>query len=244
MPIRPVRSVVAFTALACSTPPGPPAGCLEPGAEGATARCLAPTKAPEHYVAEALRYFDTLDTSAPPDSRPDYGDTVARWEWPPWLKLTGYGAELMVDTERVLKAADPSTVPVRDCRFFPVQPFARCHVVMRYAEGPCPVYEEFVFNDAGQTTFIEAWSDVPGLTPTRADDPWGERDTFARLALRVPGLGFRDGSIYPNGAAMERVAATDPDVRDLMLRARDFWGTWFPEVQAAGPEVYARGCGW
>jgi hypothetical protein len=38
--------------------------------------------------------------------------------------LTGYGREDMVEISLGLKEIDPSTVPVRGCRFFPTQPFA------------------------------------------------------------------------------------------------------------------------
>ena len=76
----------------------------------------------------------------------------------------------MIVTTNAALALDPSTVPVRDCRAFSVQPFARCYVTFEYAEGSCPIYEEFVFNDQGEMTFIEAcraWKAVHGSLPCK-----------------------------------------------------------------------------
>ena len=113
-------------AVACTTEPAAAEASADCGGDGATAACLAPSLPPEHYVDEALKYFDTLDVSADRSRIPDYHPQVARWEWPPWLLLTGYGADDMTATADVLRQIDPSAVPERDCRFFDVQPFARC----------------------------------------------------------------------------------------------------------------------
>ncbi|MCB9738522.1 MAG: hypothetical protein H6747_04575 [Deltaproteobacteria bacterium] len=218
--------------------------CRDPGTDGATATCSKPTKEPAYYVEQANRYFDTLDIDADPESVPNYAPQVARWEWPPWLLLTGFSKATMIQTSKLLKQGDPSTVPVRDCRFFPVQPFARCRVSFSYAGGPCPIYEEFVFNDAGEMTFIEAWSDLPGLVPTAADDPWGERTDIGRLSTRVPGLGKPDGAIDLLGAAMQATAANDPDVAEFAKRAGDQWKYWGEELANAPKDFFAKGCGW
>ena len=222
----------------------PRPGCRDEGMPGATAGCLAPTMAPEYYVAQGLKYFDTLDIEADPLSIPDYSPLVARWEWPPWLKLTGFERQNMLDTAAFLREYDPSTVPVRDCRFFEVQPFCRCYITFEYEGRPCPIYEEFTFNDQGQMTFIEAWSDLPGLLPLAADDPWGEAADVPRLSTRVPGLGNGDGLIDLDGDWMRDAEARDPDVADFALRARDPWRHWTEELKAAGDDLYERGCGW
>lgn len=156
-------------------PPPPPPGCLDPGGDGATSPCLQPRHPPARYVDQGQRYFDTLDADADPKSVPDYAPRVARWEWPPWLKLTGYERDQMLAIGDLLRQFDPSKVLQRDCRAFAVQPFGRCHVVMAYGGGPCPIYEEFTFNDQGQVTFIEAWSDVPGQGPAGTACPPGSR---------------------------------------------------------------------
>jgi len=222
-----------------------PPGCAGVDTEAATASCLTPTLDPAYYVDEALKYFDTLDVDADRSRIPDYHPQVARWEWPPWLLLTGYGDDVMIETADALRLIDPSTVPERDCRFFEEQPFARCYVVFEYRDGPCPIYEEFVFNDAGEMTFIEAWSDLPGLLPhTDPDDPWAERHDIGRLSTRVPGLGTPSGSIDPTGEAMQEAAAADPDVADFAERVQDWEAYWFREFAEADDDFFAQGCGW
>lgn len=224
-------------------PPGPN-DCTGAGTEAATARCLQPTMPEAYYVEQALKYFDTLDTDASPDSIPNYSDNAARWEWAPWLLLTGYGRQNLIDTARSLRRIDPSTVPIRDCRFFPEQPFARCYISFTYEGGPCPIYEEFVFNDAGEMTFIEAWSDLDGLRPTSPADRWGEHADFVRLSTRVPGLGKSDGRIDPASDAMAAAGSGDPLIADFAARAQNFWATWLQELQDAPDDFFATGCGW
>ena len=223
---------------------GPPPGCRFSGTDGATARCLSPTMSEEHYVAEAEAYFDTLDINANPTSVPDYSQLVARWEWPPWLLLTGYGVDDMIEVSLGLKEVDPSTVPFRDCRFFPIQPFARCYVEFEYTHGPCPIYEEFTFNDQGEMTFIEAWSNLPDLLPEVDDDPWAEAPDFPRLSTRIPGLGNPSGLIDPQGDWMLQVASEDPIVADFAMRATDWWKYWFEALGEADDDFFAQGCGW
>lgn len=232
----------ALVALALAGCAAPPDGCdLD-----ALSTCAVPMQTADHYADQGLRYFDTLDDSADPDSRPDYAERVARYEWPPWLLLTGYGADMIADIDAAVLALQPgTTVPERDCRGFDQQPFGRCHVVFDYEGQPCPIYEEFTFNAEGQVTFVEAWSDLPGLLPMDGEaDPWAEGEDVARLSTRVPGLGSYGGRIEPEGAAMTAAAADDPAVADFVLRIGDFWGMWTAAYTAAGPDLYARGCGW
>lgn len=224
----------------------PPPGCENEGTQGATAACLSPTKSAEYYVAQAEYYFDTLDTTAPEENVPTYHPQVARWEWPPWLLLTAYGDDPMIEGNALLKIIDPSTVPTRDCRFFETQPFARCYVDFVYEKdmSPCPIYEEFTFNDAGEMTFIEAWSYLPGLSPVTEADMWGEAEGFPRLANRVPGLGNPTGTIDLQGPYMTQAAAADPDVADFAMRAED-WQLWWQDAYAnADPDFFEIGCGW
>jgi hypothetical protein len=220
-------------------------GCRDAGTPGATSPCALPRQGPEYYVDQGLKYFDTLDVAADPASAPHYAELVARWEWPPWLKLTGFGRDHLIGTAKLLKQVDPSTVPVRDCRAFDVQPFCRCVVAFDYDGSRCPIYEEFTFNDQGEMTFIEAWSDLPGLLPgDPATDRWGESAGFPRLSTRVPGLGAGDGRFDVDGPWMHAAEAVDADVADFAARARDPWATWADELKAAGDDLYTRGCGW
>ncbi len=221
-----------------------PSGCVGYGTPGATAACLLPTLEPEYYVAEAEAYFDTLDVDASRDSVPNYHPQVARWEWPPWLYLTGYTDIAMVSTADALRVLDPSTVPERDCRFFDTQPFARCYVVFEYEEGPCPIYEEFTFNEAGEMTFIEAWSDLPALLPQDDADRWAESPDYPRLANKIPGLGKPSGTIDLDSPEMSAAAEADAEIADFVRRARDWRAALVEASGEAHPDFFAMGCGW
>jgi hypothetical protein len=218
--------------------------------DDALATCSRPTQPSDHYVDQALRYFDSYDASADPSSRPTYAEGVLRWEWPPWLLLTAYGRDLIEAVDRVVLLATPSTIPTRDCRAFDVQPFARCRVSFLYDGGPCAIYEEFTFNDAGEITFIEAWSDLPEHLPMddAVADPWGEGPGVRRLSTRVPGLGTATGAVDPQSDAMQAAAAADPDVAELARRMQSFWTSWLREFNAIGAmgegDIYGPGCGW
>ncbi|MBZ0253995.1 MAG: hypothetical protein K8I02_11710 [Candidatus Methylomirabilis sp.] len=218
-----------------------PDKCAVTAPEDRLAECSKPTLDPAYYVEQSLKYFDTLDSTVPIDVVPNYSELVARWEWPPWLKLTGYTRDGMILTDILLKLF-PTRIPERDCRFFPTQPFGRCYVNFDYDGDPCPIYEEFTFNDAGEMTFIEAWTDYPGFLPM-ADpaDRWGEGET-SRLATRVPGLGSPDGRIDLESPAMLEAAAADPDVEDFVVHARDPFFTWIADLLAADPDFFAYGC--
>ncbi len=220
------------------------AGCLNAGTPGATADCVARTRSPEYYVQQAELYFDTLDTDTYEGVEPNYSELVARWEWPPWLLLTGYGKDEMITIGKLLRGFDPSKVPERDCRAFDTQPFARCYVVFEYPEGRCPIYEEFVFDADGEMTFIETWSDVPGLAPTSPQDPWGQSRDFPRLSTRVPGLGNANSKIDLKSDWMLDAARTDPELDDFRHRASNWGPTWAKELSNAGHDLNAKGCGW
>ena len=105
--------------------PEPPDLCSD---EGALAGCLSPTLSPAYYVAQSLRYFDTMDYTVELEEWPPYAELVARWEWPPWLKLTAYTRETIEATDTLLLLY-PSRVLERDCQAFETQPFGRCRVV-------------------------------------------------------------------------------------------------------------------
>lgn len=219
-----------------------PAGCTGPAA---LATCIVPTMTREYYADQSNKYFDTLDARADQTVVPNYSKLVARWEWPPWLKLTGYGKDMMIELDRLLVERDPSTVPLRDCRGFATQPFGRCHISFDYGGKRCPIYEEFAFNAEGEITFIEAWSDLPGLRPmSDPNDTWAEGPGVRRLATKIPGLGGEHGLIDLDSEGMKKAAAQDPEVADFVARAKAFWATWSAEYQDAGASLFARGCGW
>lgn len=257
MDCRPAQQLMRFvilvallTGCAETLPEKPFAPCPTEGRQDALSTCLKPNQTAEYYIAQAHKYFDTLDGSAPVDSIPNYSIMVARYEWEPWLKLTGIGRGMLVGSDiAVTRLATPSTVPDRDCRFFEQNPFARCRVRIKYEPGYCPIYEEFSFNDAGEMTFIEAWSDQTDLLPTPdASDPWAEGIDVLRMSDRVPGLGNADGLIDLDAPWMNKIVAKDKYVADFVMRAKNFWLTWFQELSEeeglTEEEIYGFGCGW
>lgn len=186
-----------------------------------------PTFPGSHYVEQGERYFDTLDSYAN-SPRPDYSSHVIRWEWEPWLLLTGHKDHWM-EMDRVL-VLFPTEVVDRDCRAFPVQPFARCRVTFHYkwTDAKTPIYEEFTFNDAGQITFIEVWSDEAGLRPMDPEtDFWAENIGIERISTSVPGLGEPGGRYHPLELAKQ--AQDNPQLQELVNRLRTPVVSWFRE---------------
>ncbi len=210
------------------------------GTEGARARCLEPKQSPDYYIDQSIKYFLTMQSDVSPFVQPNYSDLVVRWEWPPWLLLTGYGRFNLIWTDIVLKL-NPTAYAMMDCQAFDQQPFGRCHVVFDYNGELCPIYEEFTFNDAGEITFIEAWTDAPGWLPMSEQDYWAEGEGVDRLATRVPGLGNAEGRIDLEAAWMEEVAAKDADVAEFVRRAKRPYAAWLNEMVAHPVEV-AQGC--
>lgn len=207
----------------------PHGGC---GGNGALATELTPKFPPEYYIEQGVKYFQTMQSNVPVRVQPKYAITVIRWEWEPWLLLTGYKRNMMIVTDAMLKL-NPTDYYLLDCRYFDVQPFCRCHVVFNYGGATCPIYEEFTFNDAGEITFIEAWSDFESLLPMGpgADGVWDESDYWAlndanRLATKLPGLGSHNGRIAIGTPCMDEAAAADPDIAEFVKRMRRplfFW---------------------
>lgn len=213
---------------------------------GALLDCSTPHQTADYYADVSSRYFDTMDYTVALAEPMPYAEWVARWEWPPWLKLTAYGRE-NIEVADALLTLFPSIVSERDCRGFGTQPFGRCRVTFYYDDHQglgCPIYEEFAFNDGGEVTWIEAWSDQPESLPMGADDPWAEGDGVARLSARVPGLGTPTGAIALDSAQMAAAEATDPELADFADRARDWHQTWLDELNAAPDDMWEVGCGW
>lgn len=234
-----MRGALLAALAACGGAPNP-SPCE---GDDALLACSVRTLSDDHYVAQAHAYFDTMDYEPVGEIEPDYADTVARWEWPPWLKLTAFGATDIRASDALL-VAYPSVVKERDCRAFDTPPFARCRVVFYYdahdGKG-CPIYEEFAFNAGGQITWIEAWTDGPAFG---FGEPGDEVDP-GRLSTRIPGLGTTDGAIDPNSDAMAKAARKDSDVADFAERAKDWTAAWAEELAANGGDaMWEAGCGW
>lgn len=239
---RHLLPLAATLALGCATEADP---CARGGGEGAPSTCVAPTMDAAYYVAQANMYFDRLDATTDPDLAPNYSPLVVRWEWAPWLKLTGYTHDGMLGADLAARL-NTSSVPERDCRAFDVNPFARCYVRFLYAQGGyCAIYEEFTFDAAGEMTFIEAWSDMDGYRPMAdPNDTWAEGPRVHRLSTKIAGLGSPSGLIDPLGPYITRDGASDPEIADFAARTQDFYSWFLDEHLVQGPDYFARGCGW
>lgn len=183
----------------------------------------------DYYTNQALKYFDTLDSYADRESKPNYSSHVIRWEWYPWLYLTGYKDHWMwIDKFLVLY---PTEVIQRNCLFFEKQPFVRCRVTFHYlAKGTyIDIYEEFTFNRLGEMSFVEAWSDLPGLLPMDPEvDYWAEGENIKRISTKVPGLGSPNGKI--NRKDLKKLSKKDSDLKNLRKRLKFTLYYWTKEA--------------
>ena len=214
-----------------------PADCSD---AAANSLCLSPKQSADYYAEQSVKYFLTMESSVSPLVIPNYSERVVRWEWPPWLLLTGYGRFNLIWTDIVLKL-NPTSYAVLNCQGFDVQPFGRCHVVFDYSGELCPIYEEFTFNDQGEITFIEAWTDMPGWIPMAPEDYWAEGNIPGRLSTRVPGLGNQTGLVDWDSDAVQQAAAGDADLAELVHRVNDPYRTWAKEL-VENTQALAEGC--
>lgn len=197
--------------------------------DSAFSTALSPTLPPRYYVDQGVKYFYTMESSVPIKVKPNYADLVVRWEWHPWLLLTGYKRRNLINSDILLKLY-PTAYDLIHCRYFAVQPFCRCHVIFNYSGKLIPIYEEFTFNNQGEITFIEAWSDYPSLLPMKASDYWAEGDSVNRLSTRVPGLGNATGRINPKAQWMKNAAAKDTVLADMLHRIKHPLSTYIKEL--------------
>ncbi|CAN5289693.1 hypothetical protein BH09BAC1_BH09BAC1_02570 [soil metagenome] len=209
---------------------------------------LKPKFPQEYYIDQGVKYFLTMQSDVPVRVQPAYAKRVIRWEWEPWLLLTGYKRSTLVMSDAMLKLT-PTKYDVLDCRYFAEQPFCRCHVVFNYNGLTCPIYEEFTFNNQGEITFIEAWSDFPSLLPMGPGDDgiWDEKDYWAqngahRMATKVPGLGSDNGRIEPHSDCMREAMANDSEIADMISRMRNPVAKWMHQLLTHFNQVKG-GCG-
>lgn len=220
------------------------------GTDGALSTCLTPKFDSAYYIEQGVKYFLTMQSDIPNDVQPNYAPYVIRWEWPPWLLLTGFGKDFLIKSDILLKL-NPTQYYKMDCRYFDVQPFCRCHVIFDYSGDSCPIYEEFTFNDQGEITFIEAWSDFESTLPLNMnagadsiwneDEYWGKQANINRLSVKVPGLGNAEGKININSLWMTKAANADTDVADMVRRIKDPIKTYFQQL-ATHQEELSHGC--
>jgi hypothetical protein len=140
--IKSICSLLLFAAIISCTKKGDieKPFVIQPncGTDAALAECLTPKFSPEYYVEQGVKYFLTMQSDIPIDVIPNYSDLVIRWEWPPWLLLTGYKRSGLIASDIVLKL-NPTTYDTIDCRAFDTQPFCRCHVIFNYSGETCPI---------------------------------------------------------------------------------------------------------
>jgi hypothetical protein len=215
---------------------------LNCGTQDALAGCIKPQHSAEYYADQSRKYFETLNSSVALTVYPNYSEKVVRWEWPPWLFLTGLGTWNMIWTDAVQKLY-PTGYYKMDCRGFEVQPFGRCHVVFNYDGRECAIYEEFVFNEKGEMTFIEAWTDDKTRMPWDPKaDPWAEGPGVERIATKIPGLGNAKGLIDVNSPGMKAAAAADPEIKDFVKRVKSPYYYWFKELSTHFGTNVLDGC--
>jgi len=208
---------------------------------------LQPVFTHEYYAGQGIKYFQTMQSDVSVKVQPNYSDLVIRWEWPPWLLLTGFRKNGLIVTDIGLKL-NPTAYDLLDCRYFDTQPFCRCHVVFNYGGTPCPIYEEFTFNNQGEITFIEAWSDYESLLPMKNGDDgkWDESEYWGmkevnRISTKIPGLGNETGRIDPRSACFKDAAASDKDIADLLMRLGDANYQWIKQTLTHSKELES-GC--
>lgn len=220
------------------------------GTDGALSACLTPKFDSAYYVEQGVKYFLTMQSDVPNNVVPDYSPLVIRWEWPPWLLLTGLGKDFLITSDILLKLNSTQYYKM-DCKYFDEQPFCRCHVIFDYSGDSCPIYEEFTFNDQGQITFIEAWSDFESKLPKNMnagadsiwseDEYWGKQHNVNRLSTKVPGLGNATGKIDIGSTWLADAAAIDNDVAELVRRLNDPVRTYFQQLATHQNEL-EHGC--
>lgn len=63
---------------------------------------------------------------------PKYSTNAIRFEWPPWLLVTGSGKSSMLAADSSMRQATPYASPrqYRKCEGYDTHPFARCSVAL------------------------------------------------------------------------------------------------------------------
>ncbi|MDP6934769.1 MAG: hypothetical protein QGG40_17745, partial [Myxococcota bacterium] len=99
IPLQPRRVSLLALLLGCSGADP----CVDEQGQGALSTCLEPTLSEDYYIEQSDAYFDTMDYNEDRDLVPPYSELVARWEWPPWLKLTAFGRDDMIAADTLLR---------------------------------------------------------------------------------------------------------------------------------------------
>lgn len=178
----------------------------------------------EYYISQTNMYFDTLDTSSDVKEYPTYSIKVIRWEWPPWLVLTGFGNVKYIDEALRFTFASECKCINRRIEFFKTNPYTRCTVTFYYDGNniPIDIYEEFTFNSDGEITFIEAWwNKINYQGQLSGVDSIGLPIVSTRMSSLIPGINNKDG-VDLNSKEMQDACDKSALVYDFKKRAQDF----------------------
>ena len=147
---------------------------------------------PNYFTQQVEQYFDSLQTGS--TLFPNYAPDVVRFEWQPWLLLTGNGSDNIkfVDSE-IRKYTGYCQVKNRKHRYVKKLNMVQSTVEFFYnnSTNPIKIYEELTFNKEGQISFIEAWINtdykVDGKLqlPSRGKDGFPEGE-IKRMSLATP----------------------------------------------------------
>ena len=197
-----------------------------------------------YYTTQCDRYFDSLDSTKINRILPRYSTLVARYEWPPWLILTGLGAKQTTLVDSLIREV-PCICVNRRHQIFDVQPFGRSQVTFYYGNdvkkyldiinnknindeelleelenlNAIHIYEEFTFNSKGQITFIEAWSADPIIDYFNLHNT--PKDMNPRISTEIAGLGNSEGLINLENKLI--IDSKNKDVKEFGLRAKNFY---------------------
>lgn len=217
---------------------------------------FTPNKPKDVYLNQAQTYFNFLVTNLDVHVNPDYSFGLIRWEWPPWLVLTGLGSHSTLKIDENIRKGGPCLCPNQEHRFFDQNPFVRSRITFYYGKtaeedsktgtNAIHIYEEFTFNSFGQITFIEAWWDNPEnlnlpktlgkgwctwpQLPPRESDGWPPLE-INRMSSKIPGLGCGRRSMLSSDSLKE-AAKKDPYVKEFRERLEHFAG----EIMVTGAE--------
>lgn len=206
------------------------------------------------YKEQGHAYFDWLMTKDEASGiiAPRYSHFCIRWEWEPWLLLTGKnaGADVFTALDALQSTIIPCGIPVQEryCRVFPKNPFCRMMVKFYYPDkqsdpSPTYIYEEFTFNSAGEIIFIEAWSypestlrqgGAEGYLVENMGDPVVASDCFEGKLTDAD-----KGVFWPDQEKIYRLSTRIPGLgtrhgKPLVLKGNDLFGTELhPEMAKA-----------
>ena len=179
---------------------------------------LSPNQPADFYIARADAYFNLISgkdhqgKNLPSNFlKPEYSKFMVRWEWEPWLLLTGKNSGWSEEWELIDSAIAltlPNSISDRKYRFSTLNPFVRAVVDIKFggSNQVLRIYEEFTFNTVGEITFMEAWSyDDPALcmdafhsnVTFKNNIHWPERSSIYRLSTLIPGLGAQGDCAQP-----------------------------------------------